>query len=164
MARRREEEEKILDVNAAMQGSLIFSDPVNLRINGRFEGSLKTKGVLTIGDKAAVLADIDGEKIVISGYVRGKIKALYLVSLTSSANVNADIESPRVSIEEGAIFNGRCIMKGEKLNISELSDYLSVEENKIMEWVNNGKIPVEKDNEHLLFDRKEVEAWIGQNR
>ena len=164
MARRREEEEKILDVNAAMQGSLVFSDPVNLRINGRFEGNLKTKGVLTIGNKATVLADIDGEKIVISGYVKGKIKALYLVSLTSSANVNADIESPRVSIEEGAIFNGRCIMKGEKLNISELSDYLSVEENKIMEWVNNGKIPVEKDNEHLLFDRKEVEAWIGQNR
>jgi len=164
MVRRKETEDKVLDVNAAMQGSLVFSDPVNLRINGRFEGNLKTKGTLTIGTKASVLADIDGENIIISGYVKGKIRALYLVSLTSSANVSADIDAPRISIEEGAVFNGKCRMKGEKLNISELSDYLSVEEDKIMEWVDNGKIPVEKDNERLLFDRKEVEAWIGQNR
>jgi len=164
MARRKETEEKILDVNAAMQGSLVFSDPVNLRINGRFEGSLKTKGTLTIGSKASVLADIDGENIIISGYVKGKIRATCLVALTSSADVNSDIEAPRISIEEEATFNGRCKMKGEKLNVSELSDYLSIDENKIMEWVNNGKIPVEKDNGRLLFDRKEVEAWVGQNR
>ncbi len=164
MARRREEEEKILDVNAAMQGSLVFSDPVNLRISGRFEGSLKTKGTLTIGAKASVMADIDGENIIISGYVKGRIKATSLVALTSTANVSSDIETSRLSIEEGAVFNGKCKIKGEKLSVSELSNYLSIDENKIMEWVNKGKIPVENDNEHLLFDRKEVEAWVNQNR
>jgi len=161
---RRKEEEKVLDVNAAMQGSLVFSDPVNLRINGRFEGNLKTKGILTIGNNATVLADIEGENIVISGYVKGKIKATGLLALTSSANVNADIETTSISIEEGAILNGKCRMRGEKLNLSELSDFLSIEEDKIMEWVNSGKIPVEKDNDRLVFDRKEVEAWIGHNR
>ena len=163
MARRREEE-KVLDVNATMQGSLVFSDPVNLRINGRFEGNLKTKGILTIGNNATVLADIEGENIVISGYVKGKIRATGLLALTSSANVNADIDTVRISIEEGAILNGKCRMQGDKLNLSELSDYLSIEEDKIMEWVNSGKIPVEKDSDRLVFDRKEVEAWIGHNR
>ena len=43
---------KILDVDASMQGTLSFKDPVNLRINGRFEGRLITKGTLTIGDRA----------------------------------------------------------------------------------------------------------------
>ncbi len=161
---KRKEEEKILDVNATMQGTLVFSDPVNLRINGRFEGSLKTKGVLTIGNNATVLADIEGENIIVSGYVKGKIKANALVALTSSANVNADIDTPRMSVEEGAILNGKCKMRGEKLNLSELSNYLSIEEHKIMEWVNSGKIPVEKERDQLVFDRKEVEAWIGQNR
>jgi len=161
---RHREEEKMLDVNAAMQGSLVFSDPVNLRISGRFEGSLKTKGTLTIGPKASALADIEGEIIIISGYVKGKIKATNLIALTSSADVHADLEAPQVSIEEGAEFNGKCKMRGEKLNIAELSHYLSVEENKIMEWVNSGKIPAEKENDRLIFDRKEVEAWVGQNR
>jgi cytoskeletal protein CcmA (bactofilin family) len=165
MARKKEGEEKILDVDAAMQGSLSFADPVNLRINGKFEGSLKTKGFLTVGEDAQVIADIDGENIIISGYVKGRIKATRLVSLTSTANVYAEIvDTPRMAIEEGAIFNGRCKMRGEKLNIKELSDYLSIEEMKIMEWVQGNKIPVEKDNDKLMFDRREVDSWIGQNR
>ena len=163
MARRREEE-KVLDVNATMQGSLVFSDPVNLRINGRFEGNLKTKGTLTVGKDAFVLADIEGENIIVFGYVKGKMKSTKVLSFMSGANVNADISAPRFSIEEGAVFNGKCKMRGEKLNLSELSDYLSIEETKIMEWVSNGRIPVEKESDGLIFDRRDVETWVGQNR
>mgnify|MGYP000735951165 CR=1 FL=1 len=36
MARRRDEE-KILDVNASMQGDLVFSDPVNSQLINRIE-------------------------------------------------------------------------------------------------------------------------------
>jgi len=46
--------------------------------------------------------------------------------------------------------------------MEELSDYLSIEENKITEWVNGGKIPVEKEGEKLVFDRKKVEDWIAR--
>ena len=48
MRKRKEEptvhvvEDKFLDVNATMQGTLRFDDPVNLRINGKFEGTLDT--------------------------------------------------------------------------------------------------------------------------
>ncbi len=161
---KRKEELKLLDVDATMQGSLVFSDPVNLRINGRFEGTLKAKGTLRIGEKASVSAEIEGENIIIAGYVTGKIKASQLVALTSTASVQADITTTKLSIEEGAIFNGKCSMKGEKINLAELSDYLSVDESKIMEWVNTGKIPARKENDTLVFDRREVEAWIGQNR
>jgi len=161
---RRKEEEKILDVNAAMQGSLIFSDPVHLRINGRFEGTLKTKGTLTVGAKAEVVADIDGENIIIAGYVKGRVKASRFLSLNDTANVIGDVEAPKFSIDAGAVFNGKCKMKGEKIDILELSDYLSIEQGKIMEWVQSGKIPAEKENDRLLFDKREVETWIGNNR
>ena len=43
--------EKVLDVNASMQGTLRFDDPVNLRINGKFEGTLDTKGMLMVGER-----------------------------------------------------------------------------------------------------------------
>jgi excisionase family DNA binding protein len=49
-----------------------------------------------------------------------------------------------------------------KISLEELCDYLSIEENKIMEWVESGKIPVESEGDKLLFDRKEVESWISR--
>ena len=38
--------EKWLEVDASMTGSMVFKDPVNLQINGRFEGTLDAKGNL----------------------------------------------------------------------------------------------------------------------
>lgn len=158
---RRKEDDKILDVNAAMQGSLVFSDPVNLRINGKFEGSLNTKGKLTIGQAAEIKADIIGENITISGSVRGNVKATEIVRLLSTAQVIGSIEVPKISIDEGAIFNGKCRTAEARISLEELSDYLSVEEKKIREWVEGGKIPVEKEGSKLLFDRREVENWVA---
>ncbi|MFA6281513.1 MAG: polymer-forming cytoskeletal protein [Candidatus Omnitrophota bacterium] len=160
---KRKDEEKILDINATMQGSLVFSEPVNLRITGRFEGTLNTKGNLMIAEKAIVSADIAGEAMVIGGHVTGTIKASRMVTLTPTAIVTADIETPKMVIEEGGIFNGKCKMLQGKLSLSELSEYLSIEEGKIMEWVGNGRIPVEKEGEKLLFDRREMEVWITQH-
>ena len=154
-------DDQILDVNAAMQGSLIFSDPVNLRINGKFEGTLTTKGKLIIGQSAEVKADIIAESLIISGNVRGKIKATENLSLTSTAQVYGEITVPKIAIEEGAIFIGRCNMPEGKITLEELSEYLSIEESKIAEWVDNGKIPVEREGDKLLFDFKEVETWIS---
>lgn len=159
---RRKEEEKILDVTAAMQGNLTFSDAVNLRINGRFEGSLSTKGKLTVGNDAEVMADISGEDITISGTIKGRIKATEALRFTATAQVTGDIETPKLSIEEGAVFKGKCKMFEDKISLEELSDYLSIEKNKIMEWVDDGKIPTEREGPRLLFNRKQVEDWLAQ--
>lgn len=160
---RRKEEEKVLDVNAAMQGSLVFSDPVNLRISGKFEGNLTTRGSLIIGREADVKADIVGENIVIAGKVKGKIKATTGFRLTSTAQVNGDLEVSSIAIEEGAVFNGKCKMNEGKISLGELSEYLSIEEDKIKEMVDEGKIPVEKEGGRLLFNRREVESWVAHN-
>ena len=72
----KNEGDRILDVDASMQGSMVFKDSVNLRINGRFEGTLNTKGNLMISEHAVVNADILGESIVIAGRVNGTIQAL----------------------------------------------------------------------------------------
>ncbi len=158
---KRKIDEKILDVNAAMQGSLVFSDPVNLRINGKFEGTLTTKGNLIVGQSAEIKADIVAEVLTIAGIVRGKIRATENLMLTSTAQVYGDITVPKIAIEEGAIFVGKCNMPEGKISLEELSEYLSIEESKITEWVDNGKIPVEREGDKLLFDFKEVEEWIA---
>ena len=159
--RKKEAQEKFLDVAAAMQGRLEFSDPVNLRINGKFDGELITKGNLAIGKDAVVNANIVSEKISIAGKIIGNIKATKTVVLLATAEVSGDVETPFLSIENGAKLNGACRMAAHKMTVEELSDYLAVGEDKILKWVTNGQIPVEKDGAQLLFDHKQVENWLA---
>ena len=108
MAFKRKPEEKILDVDASMQGTLSFKDPVNLRINGKFEGTLETKGNLTVGQSAQVYADISGDNIVVGGRVRGRVTAKERLTLLPSAIVEGDIYPAKLNVAEGAILEGNC--------------------------------------------------------
>ena len=91
MAFKKNLEEKTLDVDAAMQGTLTFKDPVNLRINGKFEGTLDTRGNLTVGPTAVIIADITGDNIIIGGKVKGKITAKERLTLLPQAVVELSL-------------------------------------------------------------------------
>ena len=43
-AKETESQSRVLDVTASMEGSLVFQEPVVLRISGRFDGTLETRG------------------------------------------------------------------------------------------------------------------------
>ncbi|MFH0762991.1 MAG: polymer-forming cytoskeletal protein [Candidatus Omnitrophota bacterium] len=164
MAFKKKAEEKILDVDAAMQGTLSFKDPVNLRINGKFEGSLDTKGNLTVGQTAFVCANIVGDNIIIGGKVKGRITAKEMLTLLPGAVVEGDIYPTKLNIAEGAIFEGKCSMLSDYLNSEELARYLEVDLNSIMEWANSGKMPGRKDGSDWRFERKEIDGWISSGR
>ncbi len=164
MAFKKKLEEKFLDVDASMQGTLSFKDPVNLRINGKFEGILDAKGVLTIGPTANVTADITGDSIVIEGKVRGKIIARTSLELLGTAIVDGDIYPVRLIVAEGGILNGKCQMLGEILNADELARYLEVEMNSILEWANQGKIPAVKQGNDWKFERKAIDSWVASGK
>jgi excisionase family DNA binding protein len=164
MAFKKKIEEKILDVDASMQGTLSFKDPVNLRINGRFEGTLETKGNLTIGQSAIVLADILGDNIVIGGRVKGRITAKERLTLLPSAIVEGDIYPAKLNIAESAILEGRCTMLHDFLNAEELARYLEVDLNSIMEWANSGKVPGLKEGDHWRLERKTIDSWVASGK
>ena len=164
MAFKKKTQEKTLDVDASMQGSLIFKDPVNLRVNGKFEGTLETKGNLTIGQTATVLADIVGDNIIIGGKVKGKIIAKERLTLLPTAVVQGDIFPSKLNVAEGAVIEGNCSMLRDFLNSEELARYLEVELNSILEWANSGKIPGHKEGSEWRFERKEVDSWVASGK
>jgi len=164
MAFKKKIEEKILDVDAAMQGSLNFKEPVNLRINGKFEGNLETRGNLTIGGTALIFADIVGDNIIIAGKVKGRITAKERLTLLPSAIVEGDIYPAKLNITEGAIFEGHCLMLHDFLNTEELARYLEVDLNSILEWANSGKVPALKEGDNWKFERKAIDAWVTTGR
>lgn len=164
MAFRKKTEEKTLDVDASMQGTLSFKDPVNLRINGKFEGNLETKGNLTIGQNAQVMADIVGDNIVIGGRVKGKVTAKERLTLLPTAIVEGDIYPAKLNVAEGAILEGNCLMLHDFLNTEELARYLEVDLNSIMEWANSGKVPALKEGSEWKFERKAIDSWIASGK
>lgn len=164
MAFKKKVEEKILDVDASMQGTLSFKDAVNLRINGKFEGNLEVKGNLTIGNTAVVNADIIGDNIIIGGRVRGKITAKERLTLLPTSIVDGDIHPARLNVAEGALLEGKCHMLHDFLNAEELARYLEVDLNSIMEWANSGKVPGSKDGNDWKFERRSIDSWVGSGK
>ncbi|MDD5281717.1 MAG: polymer-forming cytoskeletal protein [Candidatus Omnitrophica bacterium] len=164
MAFKKKMEEKTLDVDAAMQGSLSFKDPVNLRINGKFEGNLDTRGNLTIGSTAVINADIIGDNIIVGGRVKGKITAKERLTLLPQAIVEGHIYPARLNVAEGAVLEGQCSMLHDFLNPEQLAKYLEVELNSIMEWANSGKMPANKEGDNWKFERKAIDSWVASGK
>lgn len=167
MLRRDKQEKKILDVDASMQGTLTFKDPVNLRINGSFEGRLDTKGSLVIGEDASILADIHGDEMIIGGKLTGNIVASGSLKILSTAHIVGDITTPSLSVDKGAVIHGKCQMltgKGNTFNIEELARYLEVEASNILDWAKSGKIPAFKEGDDWKFERPKIEEWIAKEK
>jgi len=164
MAFKKRAEEKILDVDAAMQGSLNFKEAVNLRINGRFEGNLETKGNLTVGQSAVVAADIVGDNIIVGGKVKGRVTARERLTLLPTAVIEGDIYPAKLNIAEGAILEGRCSMLHDFLNPEELARYLEVDLNSVLEWAGSGKMPALKNGNDWRFERKAIDSWVAAGK
>ena len=172
--RKHEEVEKIMDVDASMQGTLTFKDSVNLRINGRFEGNLNTKGNLMIGEHANVNADIFGEMVIIAGKVTGNVLAIKELKLISPAVVVGDIKTPLLSVAEGSILEGRCSMltqekvesasRGSTMTPEELAKYLEVDASLVSDWASSGKLPGIRDGSSWRFDRNKVDEWVAAGK
>ncbi len=91
---------------------------VSAYIHGNIEGEIECDEDVEIGEKSRVTADITAvQRVIISGTVKGNIKAGSLVKLLSTAKVDGDITVVKsLSIDENAVFNGRCI-RGKPENI-----------------------------------------------
>ena len=174
LGRKRVEEEpqeKVLEVNASMQGSLSFKDPVNLRINGRFEGTLDTAGSLIIGEGAEVKATIHGELIIVGGTLTGEVIATKRLELVPPGRVSGKITTPSLIVREGACIDGQIEMgrvakgaSGALVSAEEIAHYLEVDVASVVEWASSGRLPAQRDGNNWKFDRAKVDEWLAQEK
>jgi cytoskeletal protein CcmA (bactofilin family) len=97
-----------LHTGSRVSGQLSFQGPA--RIDGRVEGEIQCQGKLTIGEGAEVRAKISAQTVVIRGRVEGNVTAKEKVELAAPARLYGNIESPRLIITEGVVFDGDCSM------------------------------------------------------
>jgi cytoskeletal protein CcmA (bactofilin family) len=98
-----------LDAGSQLEGELRFDD--TFRIDGRFHGVVRSDGDLIVGGGGEFDGEIEVGRVVVSGVVRGHVRARRLVEITAQGKVFAEIETPSLIVEDGAIFEGQCSMQ-----------------------------------------------------
>lgn len=108
-----------LDHGSSFKGELEFED--TMRIDGRFSGKIVSKNELIVGESAHIEGDLHIGRIAISGTVVGKIVASQRVEIHRNGKVYSDIDTPALIIEEGAVFQGNCVMGDRKGNVTNIA-------------------------------------------
>ncbi len=98
--------ETIIGPTVKVEGT--FESDDNIQIEGQVVGTIKTSKDLTVGTDAKIEADVTAVNMHISGEVRGNIHASGTVELMSSARIHGDIETQIISVQTGAVVQGRC--------------------------------------------------------
>jgi len=111
--------ETIIGPSIRVKGN--FFGQGDIIIEGILEGEIKTSNNLLIGTKAKIDANIEAKQAKVSGEVHGNLKIKGYLELTSTAKIDGNIEAGNISIENGAIFNGNCIMTKETPKATELN-------------------------------------------
>ena len=88
--------------NVSGEGSLI--------ILGSFEGEFDLKGRLKVAQGARINGNIKATDIYVNGEIEGSITASEKVHLDSTARIKGGIATPRISVLEGARFDGEIQM------------------------------------------------------
>lgn len=105
--------------NAARKGStLVIRGEITaqeaLTIAGQVDGTIDVAGhIVTVEQGAHVAADISAAAIVVCGKVQGTLAAKTRIHLQASAEVEGDLNAPRLAVEDGAIVKGNVQAEGE---------------------------------------------------
>ena len=105
---RAEESTTIFGKNLNITGNV--SGEGNMIIMGSFEGEFNLKGQLKVSQGARVKGDFNATSIAINGNVEGNLTAAEKIHMDNTARINGRIVTPKVSILDGAVFDGEMQM------------------------------------------------------
>jgi len=99
----------ILDEEVELEGQISFK--TSLKIDGSFSGKIDAaEGLLIVGEKAKVKADLKTKTIIIAGHVTGNCEASEKLEMYDSAKLNGNIRTRKLKIADGVLFEGACEM------------------------------------------------------
>ncbi len=101
--------ETYLSADVIVKGDIAVKGQI--RVDGCVNGNISEAKFVLVGKNAKISGNISCEKCRIEGEVHGNIYALESVQISESGSLNGDLKSSSVNMEQGARFNGKCIME-----------------------------------------------------
>ena len=83
-----------------------------LRVDGTVKGKIICSDCVTVGATGLVEADIEAATAVIAGKMLGNVNTSDKIELQAKCEMEGDIKTKSLVIEQGAVFCGACNMKG----------------------------------------------------
>lgn len=107
----------LIGKGTSFQGNIVATGTI--RIDGEFNGDVKVKGDIVIGEEGKVEGTIDARNVLVGGYVKGNVAAVGKVDLAPTAKLFGDIKVKNLIVEDGAVFKGNCVMESKVMEKEE---------------------------------------------
>ncbi len=91
----------------------------NMIVLGSFEGEFNLKGQLKVAQGARVKGNLNATSIAVNGNVDGNLTATEKIHMDNTARINGRIVTPKVSILDGAVFDGEMQMGKRSVQASK---------------------------------------------
>lgn len=86
----------------------------DLRIDGKIIGNILAKGRLVTGPSSSITGDIVCTNGNIDGMVKGNIQVNETLKVTKTANIDGNITSKKLIVDEGAVIQAKITMSGSQ--------------------------------------------------
>lgn len=85
----------------------------DLRVEGYLKGTVTVGGILVLGPTGKIEGDVTARSATIAGQILGNLKGLEKIVLEAKSTLVGDLHTRELVINEGAVFQGNCSMRGE---------------------------------------------------
>ena len=93
-----------------------------VRIDGRLDGEIHTKGTLVVGEHAVIKGIVTTGTLISGGKIKANITASEKIQILKPGVLIGDIRTPSFTMEEGAHFHGLCDMGVDAWGAEEHQD------------------------------------------
>lgn len=108
--------------NKIAQGTVFKGDiesQGSFRIEGKVEGTIKTPGRIVVGKSGFIAGEIECDSADFEGKFTGKLYVKSQLSLKSSAHIEGDVVTQKLSIDPGVVFNATCVMNSDVKSLND---------------------------------------------
>ncbi len=108
-----------------------------LRVDGSVKGKIICSDCVTVGATGTVEADIEADTAIVAGHLIGNVVTTEKIELQAKCEMDGDLKTKSLVIEQGAVFCGACNMKGGTPDLGFLAP--ETRKNETVTITKNGK-------------------------
>ena len=98
----------IISYGVKIEGKV--SSPGTIRFEGEIQGDISSEDSVVVGEKAIIKGKINAVSILVGGKISGTINAKEKLTLSAKGNIEGEIFTKILVVEEGGTFNGKSKM------------------------------------------------------
>jgi cytoskeletal protein CcmA (bactofilin family) len=128
-----EEATSVIGENSVFDGT--FEIKGNLRVDGKFTGSVQVTETLQVGKNGFVDADVKTRNAIVAGTIKGNLNASEKITLQSGSRLEGEMVTSKLVIEEGVSFQGSCNTAKSPATTSRKSEATREESKRVQDKI-----------------------------